>query len=166
MERVECTSESGTCAPFTCNVSRPRRNMQLMNFDCNLTRTVSDVQAHIKVFHRYNAHAYRPFLIDIDMDWCDFLGSRQKRNLLTEFLLPKVFNVSNLYYQKCPVASGGKWVHGLIFDDNFITIFQAAPLGQYRFDLRIYDGVSSDTYGLIRGYFQMFTLHKLIGRTK
>lgn len=93
-----------------------------------------------KLYRRFNH--FRPFLIDLDTDVCDFMGNKSKRQLLADGIFPKVMPYTNLNHS-CPYE-GEVWLRNFEVDLRFINLFQV-PTGYYRLDVRVYNKRMNET---------------------
>lgn len=152
VDHLDCLSESVKCHSVYCNVSKPNRHTQRMNMGCELSERQDNVRIHVQLFRRY--HLYRPFLIDIEMEVCAFMKGKREGQLFSRFLLPRVIKYSN-FNHSCPYK-GDLWIRNFRLDFEFANKMQA-PEGQYRFDIRTYNGVTNETIFVVRAYFKILT---------
>lgn len=84
---------------------------------------------------------FRPFLIDVDTDFCDLMGNKTKNQILGDILIPLVMPKSN-WNHSCPYKA--LILQNFVFDSAMVSLFPA-PTGYYRLNTRIYNPKTNET---------------------
>lgn len=128
---------------------------------CNLRAPVEHVHVNAQLFYRYRR--YVPFLYDIDVDMCDYLGNGTKFQPIMEVMRGYIAKYTqNVQNQTCPV-SGNVTVNALQYDLAMLRNV-IIPTGQYRADLRVFDAVSNATIFVVQAFLAKVRSDDELGR--
>lgn len=139
-----CRHWSDQCDWTKCSVVLVDRNTQLLNIACSVgEKQKNNIRLHFKMYYRFNGLTYRPFLIDIEADFCAFMLNVLKRpNIMLANVMEQVRKHSNIDHP-CPYT-GTVEIQNLTLSNLFLG-GSMLPTGQYRFHSKIYDDKENKT---------------------
>lgn len=129
------------------------RNTQLLTISCDLgARKKNHMRVSVQLYYRFNQANYRLFLMNVDVDFCEFMSSKKGSisNVFLASVMKEVSTYSNLNHP-CPYT-GWTAATNLTFSlEMFAGVI--IPSGQYRIDVNIYDSQLNSTIIYPKIYF-------------
>lgn len=139
LDRVECPRTA--CCVAHCNLTRPTRHKQLFNLDTFFDKPQTKLHSRMVMFYRFKR--YQRFLLDIELDWCDYLGPKTKLQPVIEAMVPFVVNNTNVIHP-CPLV-GHLYFTNVAMDSRGLGGFRL-PAGQYRFDSDVFNPITKEIF--------------------
>lgn len=130
---MQCSNAS-VCSSYACSIQLKSPTVQYFNLQCDFIGEQNAVSSSLKLF--YKRTRFTPFLIEIDMDFCDNIKNRWRSNPMTLALEPLFFTYSNVNHT-CPL-SGLIRVKDAPLDGQMV-MGALLPAGQFRSDFRVYN---------------------------
>lgn len=145
---MTCKFNRDICSESNCNINFVNRYTRLMNLFCNLNRhPIDHIRLHVKLFYRFRE--YRPFLLNIDTDFCDYVStSPQQMQPFMDAFMPMLLKYSPNLNKPCPYFGNYSVVNARLGSDWFANTL--VPAGQYRVNLHIYSSHTNTTIVQIR----------------